>query len=128
MNLLLDTHVLLWEILGDPRLKLHVRDALQDSENRLQLSIASLWEISTNLANGRLKLPDRNIDYILGFMERWRIELLPVRVEHIRAAAKLPFHHGDPFDRMLVAQANIEGLRLVSSDEKVKMYRVDIFW
>jgi PIN domain nuclease of toxin-antitoxin system len=128
MNLLLDTHVLLWEILGDPRLKPHVRDALKDGDNRLHLSIASLWEISTNLANRRLKLPDRNIDYIVGFMERWRIELLPVRVEHIRAAAQLPFHHGDPFDRMLVAQANIEGLRLVSSDEKVKMYRVDIFW
>ena len=61
-------------------------------------------------------------------MERWRIELLPVRVEHIRAAGKLPFHHGDPFDRMLIAQANVEGFYLVSSDSKVNLYQVDLFW
>ncbi len=128
MNLLLDTHVLLWEIQGDTRLKIQVRDALKDRDNRLILSLASLWEISTNLANGRLKLAGNDIDYILGFIERWRIELLPVRVEHVREAAKLPFHHGDPFDRMLVAQANVEGFRLVSKDEKVRMYEVDIFW
>jgi PIN domain nuclease of toxin-antitoxin system len=61
-------------------------------------------------------------------MERWHIEMLPVRVDHIRAAAKLYFHHGDPFDRMLIAQANVEGFRLVSNDAKVRMYEVDIFW
>jgi PIN domain nuclease of toxin-antitoxin system len=128
MDLLLDTHALLWEIQGDARLKPRVRDALKDGENRLFVSLATLWEISTNLANGRLKLPGQDIDYVFRFMERWRIELLPVRVDHIRAASKLPFHHGDPFDRMLVAQANVEGFRLVSNDAKVREYEVDIFW
>jgi PIN domain nuclease of toxin-antitoxin system len=128
MNLLLDTHALLWNIADDPRLKSRVRIALEDSETRLVASIASLWEISTNLANGRLRLPGQQLDYVLGFMERWRIEMLPVRVEHIRAAAKLPFHHGDPFDRMLVSQANVEGFRLVSNDSKVRLYAVEIFW
>jgi len=128
MKLLLDTHALIWEIQGDSRLKPRVRDALQDGENHLIVSLATLWEISTNLANGRLKLPGQSIDYVLEFMERWRIEMLPVRVDHIRTAAKLPFHHGDPFDRMLVAQANVEGFRLVSNDAKVREYEVDIFW
>ncbi len=56
------------------------------------------------------------------------IELLPVWIEHVRAAAVLPFHHGDPFDRMLIAQANVEGLLLVSKYAKVRLYEVDIFW
>ncbi len=128
MNLLLDTHALIWNIEDDVRLKTRVRTALEDRENRLVVSIASLWEISTNLANGRLRLKGENVDSVLGFMERWRIELVPVRVEHIREAAKLPFHHGDPFDRMLIAQANVEGFRLVSNDAKIRLYEVDIFW
>jgi PIN domain nuclease of toxin-antitoxin system len=128
MDLLLDTHALLWNIEDDPRLSARVGVALEDRTNRLVLSIASLWEISTNLANGRLRLPGHNLDTILSFMERWDIELLPVRIEHVRAAAELPFHHGDPFDRMLIAQAKVEGLRIVSRDEKVRLYEVDIFW
>jgi PIN domain nuclease of toxin-antitoxin system len=128
MNLLLDTHVLLWEIAGDTRLPLYVRATLKDADNRLSVSVASLWEISTNIANGRLRLPGQDLDSILEFMERWRIDLLPVRIEHVRAAAKLPFHHGDPFDRMLIAQANVEGFRFVSRDEKVRLYAADIFW
>jgi PIN domain nuclease of toxin-antitoxin system len=128
MELLLDTHALLWNIEDDPRLSARVGVALEDRTNRLVLSIASLWEISTNLANGRLRLPGHNLETILSFMERWDIELLPVRIEHVRAAAKLPFHHGDPFDRMLIAQANVEGFRFVSKDEKVRLYEVDIFW
>jgi PIN domain nuclease of toxin-antitoxin system len=128
MHLLLDTHALLWEIQGDTRLRLRVREAIKDGDNRVIVSMASLWEISTNLANGRLKLAGEDIDYVLGFMERWHVELLPVRVEHVRGAAKLPFHHGDPFDRMLIAQANVEGFLLVSNDAKVRLYDVDIFW
>jgi PIN domain nuclease of toxin-antitoxin system len=128
MKLLLDTHALLWEIAGDTRLRPHVRDAFRHAENSLFLSMASLWEISTKLANGRLRLPTQDIDYILSWMERWQVELLPVCVEHVRVASKLPFHHGDPFDRMLIAQANVEGFRFVSSDSKVRLYQVDIFW
>ena len=56
------------------------------------------------------------------------MDLLPIRVDHLRAASILPFHHGDPFDRMLVAQANVEGLSLVSNDGKVRLYEVTIFW
>jgi PIN domain nuclease of toxin-antitoxin system len=128
MDLLLDTHALLWEIAGDPRLKLAVRIALKDANNRLFVSIASLWEISTNLANGRLRLPGQDLDIVLEFMRVWRITLLPVQLDHVLAPAKLPFHHGDPFDRMLIAQANVEGFRLVSSDAKIRLYQVDLFW
>jgi len=128
MNLLLDTHALLWNIQDDVRLSPRVSLALEDRDNRLVVSIASLWEISTNLANGRLRMPGHSLQSILDFMDRWEIELLPVSIEHVREAAKLPFHHGDPFDRMLIAQANVESLRLVSKDAKVRLYAVDIFW
>lgn len=128
MRLLLDTHVVLWAIDGKPQLKPSVRAALQGSNASLFLSLASLWEIGIKLARGRLMLPGGGMDYLLAFMERWRIELLPVTLGHVRAASLLPFHHGDPFDRMLIAQANTEGLGLVSNDAKVRLYDVDVFW
>jgi PIN domain nuclease of toxin-antitoxin system len=61
-------------------------------------------------------------------MQRWNVRLLPVTLEHVRATAVLPFHHGDPFDRMLIAQANVETLRLISGDAMMRLYPVDIFW
>jgi PIN domain nuclease of toxin-antitoxin system len=128
MNLLLDSHALLWSITGDLRVPAPVRAAIANPENRVFVSLASLWEIGIKLAQGRLHLPGNDIEYVLSFMERWRIEPLPVTLEHIRIAAALPFHHGDPFDRMLIAQANLEGLQLVSNDTKMRLYPVDLFW
>lgn len=127
MDLLIDTHVLLWTLLDDGRIKPSVRAWLANGENRVYVSLASLWEISTKYAQRRLKLPG-GFDFVLQFMEEWRMETLPVTLQHVRAASALPFHHGDPFDRMLVAQANIEHLRLVSADPKVHLYNVDILW
>jgi PIN domain nuclease of toxin-antitoxin system len=127
MNLLLDSHVLIWSIAADPRLPIHVSRAIEDSENSLVVSTASLWELSLKFAQGRLRLPD-GLDSVLEFLERWNLQLLPITLQHIRAAAALPFHHGDPFDRMLIAQADIEHLRLVSGDEKMRLYSVDILW
>jgi PIN domain nuclease of toxin-antitoxin system len=127
MDLLLDSHVLIWSIAADPRLPPHVSRAIEDSTNSLFVSTASLWELSIKLAQSRLRLA-AGFDTILEFLERWNIQLLPVTLQHIRAAAALPFHHGDPFDRMLIAQANTEHLRLVSGDEKMRLYAVDILW
>jgi PIN domain nuclease of toxin-antitoxin system len=127
MDLLLDSHVLVWSIAADPRLPPHVSHAIEDSANSLFVSTASLWELSIKLAQGRLRLP-AGLDSILVFVERWNIQLLPVSLPHIRYAAILPFHHGDPFDRMLIAQSITENLRLVSGDEKMRLYPVDILW
>ena len=128
MNLLLDTHVLIWTIDGDPQLKIPIIKEIESSDNRIFISIATLWEMSTKMAQGRLVLPYDNIDFVLEFMQTWHMEALDVNLAHIRAASLLPFHHGDPFDRMLVAQAKVEGFRLVSGDKKVHQYDTDILW
>jgi PIN domain nuclease of toxin-antitoxin system len=128
VNLLLDTHVLLWIVLDDPRLKPELRTVLASGSNRISVSLASLWEIGIKLAQGRLQLPGNDLSLVLEFMREWRMQLLPVTLVHVRAAATLPFHHGDPFDRMLIAQANTDMLRLVSKDSKMRLYSVDIFW
>lgn len=127
MDLLLDSHVLVWSIAADPRLPAHISRAIEDSANSLTVSTASLWELSIKLAQGRLRLPS-GLDSVLIFLDRWNINLLPVGLAHVRYAASLPFHHGDPFDRMLIAQSITENLRLVSGDEKMRRYAVDLFW
>ncbi len=128
MRLLLDSHTLLWNINDDSRLSSTVRFELERPKNRLVVSLASLWELGIKHAQGRLILSGTGLDFILEFMERWRIELLPVTLQHVRAAGVLPFHHGDPFDRMLIAQAKTESLRFVSNDAKIRLYDVDVFW
>jgi PIN domain nuclease of toxin-antitoxin system len=128
MNLLLDTHVLIWTIDGDPQLKSPIVKEIESDANRLFISIATLWEMSTKMAQGRLVLPYDNIDFVLEFMRTWHMEALHINLAHIHAAALLPFHHGDPFDRMLVAQAKVENFRLVSGDEKIHLYDADILW
>ncbi len=81
------------------------------------MSYASLWEISTKLAQGRLEMEQNHLGFVLEYMSRWRMDLLPISLDH----------NGDPFDRMFIAQANVEGFRLVSRDAKVRLYEVDIF-
>ncbi|HEY5381021.1 MAG TPA: type II toxin-antitoxin system VapC family toxin [Acidobacteriaceae bacterium] len=102
MALLLDSHVLVWSIAADPRLPSHISSAIEDGRNTLFVSTASLWELSIKIAQERLRLP-AGLDSILEFMQRWNVHLLPVALDHVRASAVLPFHHGDPFDRMLIA-------------------------
>jgi PIN domain nuclease of toxin-antitoxin system len=128
MDLLLDTHVLIWTIDGDPQLKAPIVKEIESSSNRVFISIATLWEMSTKMAQGRLVLPYDNIDFVLEFMQTWNMEALDVNPAHIRAASLLPFHHGDPFDRMLVAQSKVENFRLVSGDKKVHLYDADMVW
>ena len=128
MNLLLDTYALLWFIDGNPHLRPAVRAAFEDADNRLLVSLASLWEIGIKRSQGRVRLPDNGLDFVVNFLNTWSMELLPIRLNHLRAASDLPFHHGDPFDRMLIAQAKVEGLRLVSGDRKIGSYDVAIFW
>src|SRR5580658_8664027 len=128
MDLLLDTHALIWTIEGDSQLKPSILSEIESNENRVYISLATLWEMSTKMAQGRLVLPYGNIDFVIEFMRTWQMEMLGVNLAHIRAAALLPFHHGDPFDRMLVAQAKVENFRLVSGDEKVHLYDANILW
>lgn len=121
MRLLLDTHIALWGITGDAILGEDFLDRLRHDPD-IFLSPVSLWEITIKQATGKLAGPANLAELVrdMGFAE------LPVTHAHAIAAGRLPPHHRDPFDRMLVAQAVTEGLTLVSRDESIALYDVDI--
>jgi PIN domain nuclease of toxin-antitoxin system len=121
MSLLLDTHIALWAITGDAILDEVFLDRLRHDPD-IFLSPVSLWEITIKQATGKLAGPSDLAERVrdIGFRE------LPVTYAHAIAARRLPPHHRDPFDRMLVAQAAVEGLTLVSRDESIARYDVDI--
>ncbi len=121
--LLLDTHVFLWWQANDRRLQQGARDAIASAPT-VFVSAASAWEAAIKSALGRLRLPvplGEGVD-AAGFLR------LPILFEHAEAAAGLPPHHADPFDRMLLAQARLEGLTLVSHDGLLRPYGVPILW
>ena len=119
-RLLLDTHTLLWAIEDNPGLNADARSAIVDPLNDVFVSAASVWEIAIKRSLGRLEAPDNLGEEVrkAGFIE------LPVTIRHGELAARLPPHHGDPFDRMLVAQAQAEGLVLVTRDRVLGQYAV----
>lgn len=122
MNLLLDTHVLLWWLNGEPALSKKAHDAIADGKNVVFVSAATIWEIRIKLALGKLTLPDDFAQVLAGqpFVE------LPVTWDHAHALANLPLHHRDPFDRLLVAQAQIEGLTIATRDDQLRKYKVSL--
>jgi PIN domain nuclease of toxin-antitoxin system len=121
MSLLLDTHIALWAITGDATLSKEFLDRLRHDPD-IYLSPVSLWEITIKQATGKLAGPADLAEQVrdMGFHE------LPVTYAHALAAGRLPPHHRDPFDRMLVAQAATEALTLVSRDESIALYDIDI--
>lgn len=128
MRLLIDTHAFLW-LMGEPeKLSPKALRGCQDRGNELYLRVVSAWEIEIKRQLGklRLKLPLRTI--ILQQQEKNNLQILTVTLEHVLALADLPPHHADPFDRLLIAQAQVEGTHLVSSDPFFAKYRVKPWW
>ncbi len=121
MNLLLDTHIALWAITDDPRLPPKVRDLIQDTTTTVWISAASIWEIAIKRALGRGDMPVSSQDAVRYFKESG-YRFLAIGIEHTIAVETLPAHHQDPFDRILVAQALIEPMRLVTRDALVALY------
>jgi PIN domain nuclease of toxin-antitoxin system len=122
MNLLIDTHILLWWLDNAARLNHETREAIQEPANRVFVSAATIWEIAIKSASGKLDVPT-NLDAAL---EHSRFQELPIRFSHAVAAGRLPEHHRDPFDRMLIAQAQCEKLTLVTHDERIRRYEVTL--
>ena len=122
-RLLLDTHVFLWWRSDSRRLRAPARRAIAVADV-VFVSAATAWEAALKIALGRLRVPDTIEAGVVdsGF------EKLPIGFPHAEAAARLPPHHADPFDRMLVAQAQIEGLTLVTHDRRLRRYEVELFW
>lgn len=128
MNLLLDTHVLIWLIQGNENLSQTARTAISDEENSLYLSIASIWEISIKLGVGKLEL-GIPLDRVLNdFIIPSKIELLSIEISHLLVLQNLPLQHRDPFDRLLIAQSQSESLTLISGDRVFSDYSVNVLW
>ena len=123
MNLLLDTHVFIWWRTKDARLGAPVRDAI-GAADIVFVSAASAWEAAIKQSLGRLRLPDRFEHGV----EDSGFQKLPIHFAHAERVAILPRHHADPFDRMLVAQAQIEDLTLISHDRWFERYDVEVLW
>ena len=128
MRALLDTHAFLWWITNDPRLSKKVREIISDGENELFLSVASGWEMAIKAGLGRLQLPPNPEHFILEQMALNAIESLPVQMSHALHVYKLPAHHRDPFDRMLIAQAQLQNLPILTVDPQIARYSVKVIW
>jgi PIN domain nuclease of toxin-antitoxin system len=122
MNLLLDTHVLLWWLDDYPTLSKKAKDAISHGKNLIFISAVVIWEIRIKQSLGKLKLP-QNFRKVL---DSQPFEQLDITVEHAHAVGDLPAHHRDPFDRMLVAQTKVEHLTLVTRDIGLKKYKIPI--
>jgi len=128
MKLLLDTHTFLWWITDDPQISAKALELMGDSQNDLYWSAASTWEVAIKYALERLPLPDAPAIFLSAELGKNRIESLPIIDTHAFQAGQLPRHHRDPFDRMLVAQAQVETLGIVSNDTKISLYNVNVYW
>ena len=120
MRLLLDSHTLLWYFSDAPMLGANARETIADSDSEAFVSIASLWELAIKRAKGKIGTPDN----LASTCEKDGMMLLAISPFHAEQAASLPLHHRDPFDRMLVAQAQAEGLTIVTRDAAILRYGV----
>lgn len=120
MRLLLDTHVLLWWLGNHPSLGTLAASAIADPDSAVFVSAATAWEISMRKSLGKLKAPSD----LEARLESHRLEPLPIAIAHAVEAGALPRHHDDPFDRMLVAQASLEQLTIVTRDRQFDLYGV----
>jgi PIN domain nuclease of toxin-antitoxin system len=124
---LLDTHAFLWLATDDPRLTAVVREIYEDIEQECFLSAASTWEMAIKASLGKLSLGTSLEQLVNGGIDRG-VRLLEVNANHSYLVETLPFHHRDPFDRMLVAQATHEGMGLISIDARLDPYSVKRVW
>lgn len=128
MKYLLDTHSLIWFIGGDAQLSSRARQLMEDKENELLVSIASLWEMAIKVSLGKLTLQRPFEELFPSQLNRNSIEILGVAIEHLQTVCTLPFHHRDPFDRLIIAQAQVENMPIISVDILFDNYAVKREW
>lgn len=127
MNLLIDTHILIWYIAGNSSLNPAMTDLLEATENNLSISVASLWEIAIKVAKGKL---DLGIEFheLEGILDRLNIQMLPILFGDLNVQRALPFYHTDPFDQLIISQAINQNLVLMSADSAFGNYPVQNIW
>jgi PIN domain nuclease of toxin-antitoxin system len=128
MKLLLDTHTFIWFIMGSPNLSATARVLIEDVTNEKSLSVVSIWEIAIKLSIGKLTLAAPFDVLIPQQISLNGFELLNIEIDHAAVVATLPFHHRDPFDRLLIAQAMVEKMPIVSIDAAFAVYPVTRLW
>lgn len=128
MKLLLDTHTFLWFIGGNTNLSNTARNAIEDTSNQRFISIATLWEISIKVSIGKLKIGFAFTELVEQEVYGNAIEILEISSEHLDELVKLPFHHKDPFDRLIIAQSLVEDATLISKDAAFQSYPIKLLW
>lgn len=128
MKLLLDTHVFLWFIEGSPNLSGLARSLIENEQTQKFLSIASLWEISIKISMGKLDIGMTVTDLVEREILSNGILLLDIKIDHLDELAKLPFHHKDPFDRLIISQAMTEPIIVISKDNNFTHYPITLMW
>jgi PIN domain nuclease of toxin-antitoxin system len=128
MRAILDTHTFLWWNMDDPQLSQTAREFIADGRNELYLSAVSAWEIALKYAKGRLKLPQAPDQYVADRITLHRILSLPVETSHALRVYYLPDLHQDPFDRLLIAQSQLEDLPILTANTMIGQYEVSIIW
>jgi PIN domain nuclease of toxin-antitoxin system len=128
MKLLLDAHALLWFLAGSSQLSAKALSCIQDAQNTLFVSPATLWEIGIKDSLGKLTLPVPFDQLFPARLDASNILILPILVPHLHEHRRLPFYHYDPFDRLVIAQALVEDLTVVSCDSEFPSYGVNLLW
>ncbi len=127
MRYLADTHVLIWSWRDPEKLSRRARKILEDGESEIWLSIASVWEMTIKSGIGKLDLEMSIAEFAKAQMQDG-LQLLPIRLSHAERLAELPLHHRDPFDRMLIAQSDVEGFTVITSDGAFGDYEIKTLW
>ncbi len=128
MRVLIDTHCLLWALARPEALNADAAALLSDGETEVILSAASVWEIAIKSALGKLRMSLTNGDSLLDIIDRQSLTPLAILHSHARQVANLPHHHGDPFDRLLIAQAQIENVPFMTADDQLLRYEIEVIW
>jgi len=125
---LLDTHAFLWWNMGDPHLGKQAKAFIANPENEIMVSVVTGWEIVIKASRGNLSLPTEADQYVTSRISSQGFAVLPIEMRHALQVLHLPLHHKDPFDRLLVAQAQLEGVPLISRDAEIRQYPVETLW
>ena len=128
MKLLTDTHTFLWFVYNDPQLSSTARSLMADPANDILLSLASVWELAIKVGIGKLTLTQPVELFVLDQLARNNMQTLPILMSHALHVAKMPLHHRDPFDRLIIAQSLLEAIPIISVDAVFDSYGVQRLW
>jgi len=127
MKYLIDTQILTWMIIDTPKIPDKINKIIKDSKNEIFVSSISIWEIAIKTSIGKLTFPFE-LRKIREVIKNMNISILDISTEHLINVAELPFHHKDPFDRLIISQGMIEKLPIISSDNHFTKYKIKIIW